>query len=683
VGDLATTAKKSNLIWAAALLLLTAWNLLLYAPLFHQKEFPYRGSIEAGYAATARFIAENPNPWGWNPQSYAGQPTQFTYPPLLPYLSALLQWSTGAEALWATRWLVAAFACLLPGALALAFAWMSGSRLWALGLGLLVSFASPAYGLFFAVNNDRGVVYLPWRLQTFAKYGEGPHLIGLTLLVFIVAALVWGAKRKDLPSLFLMALALAIAPLLNWLAAFGLTITVLLLFLTDLRLAPRILLAGFWAYALAAFWLTPDYIFTTIFNWPKDAYEYKVNSRHWIVYLGLALLLLFSRLFLWALRAPWGVTFTTLGTLTFGWIAGGFYWFNRDTLPESRRYLLELEVFLFASGFAWLAWRWQKGRALERIILFAAILALTGAVTKQAVRTAKRTAAAWKMIPAEETIEYRAARWLDAAQPAGRVFASGGTRFHLNAFTSLPQVGGTFESGLRNRIAVDYLYQITTGEGSAPGEDGQDALRQMQALGVEYFVVHGPQSTEYYRDIKNPLKLEGLAQAAHRLTAQDVIYRIPFQSLAHLVKPEELPANKYKDTLPPLVAAIQDHSRPKLSAQRISPSHYRISGNIPAGYEVFFSMNYDPGWAAEMNGQQLPLGKNNLGLIRIAAPASPDALIDLRFLPTRQQLACAALSALAWVGSLLVCLWSGVRSRRLLMSSSLAAESTERGWRGT
>ena len=55
--------------WATSAMALTIFllNLWLNGPLFMAGELPFRGSIEGGYVAMARFIAGHPNPWGWNP----------------------------------------------------------------------------------------------------------------------------------------------------------------------------------------------------------------------------------------------------------------------------------------------------------------------------------------------------------------------------------------------------------------------------------------------------------------------------------------------------------------------------------------------------------------------------------------------------------------------------------------
>ena len=87
-------------------------------------------------------------------------------------------------------------------------------------------------------------------------------------------------------------------------------------------------------------------------------------------------------------------------------------------------------------------------------------------------------------------MEYKLAQWLEDHKPSGRVFASGSFRFRLNALFPIQQVSGTFESGLKNRIAVDYYYQVRTGEGSKPQEEVIDSRMELAAIGTEYAVIH-------------------------------------------------------------------------------------------------------------------------------------------------------------------------------------------------
>ena len=154
----------------AALLLL---NLSLSIAFFMKGDLPYRGSIEGGYGGTARFISAHPDPWGWNPLQYCGLPTQFTYLPSLPYITAL---STRLRPRAAPEHLYRAWTGLLTAfgpVMVFAFTYyFTRSWKWALAAGLAFTFVSPVYGMYRQIDRDRGFVQLPWRLQVMAKYGE-------------------------------------------------------------------------------------------------------------------------------------------------------------------------------------------------------------------------------------------------------------------------------------------------------------------------------------------------------------------------------------------------------------------------------------------------------------------------------------------------------------------------------
>lgn len=652
--------------FAAGLIGLFALNLYLYGPLFSPQQRPYKGSIASGYAGITRFIAEHPNPWGWNPQQYAGQPTQFTYPPALPYTAAALHWVTGMDPFHAYRSVISTFACLGPVALAFAFFSFTGSAGWALLLSLCYSIGSPVYGLFEKIDGDRGLYYLPWRIIVLMKYGEGPHVSGVTLLPLILVVLRWGVARTGMPALFAMAVAFAIAPLMNWLLAFGLAITVLVMMISDLRSSFRLVTAGVLGYGLSCFWLTPEYVQTTLFNWPKDAYGYQVEQNHWSLYGGLiAVLAILSYLFR-RYGASWELRFTTLAAVTFFWIAGGFYLYNLDTIPESRRYILEFEIFLFLAAFAFLRLAFQSKEGVDKFCGVLVLAAILFSGKTQFNQSLTRKWSDWGMVDREETLEYRLAQWLQDQKPQARVFASGGLRFRLNAWFPLHQVGGTFESGLRNRIAVDYFYQVRTDADSKPGEEAEDAIRQLTAIGAEYVAVHDAGSEEYYRDIKSPAKFAALGPVVFAPTPFDRIHKLPFRSLAHIVNPDELPKSKFKEDLRRFHMALSDPRRPFLAVKQGHPGLWKIQGAFPDGKLVAFSMNWDPGWKATQDGQAIELSANKLGLMTLKPRTSSASTIQLEYTGTQQQRIFAAISACVWIVSIGLC----IRSRSWRASTS-------------
>ena len=182
-------------------------NVCLNAPLFMRGELPFRGSIEGGYAAIARFISAHPNPWGWDPFQYCGLPTRFLYVPALPYCTAFLTHLLPHVPLaFLYRVIVSAMTCLGPVTVFFFALHFTGSRRWSLAAALVYGFLSPSYGLFPAVEQDRGIVQLPWRIRVLAKYGEGPHNTALTLMPLVLLALWLAARRRGYPPIFVAAL---------------------------------------------------------------------------------------------------------------------------------------------------------------------------------------------------------------------------------------------------------------------------------------------------------------------------------------------------------------------------------------------------------------------------------------------------------------------------------------------
>ena len=570
-------------------------NVALNAVLFLPGESPYRDSIEAGYASMGRFIARHPDPWGWNPLQYCGLPTRFWYLPGVPYLTAL--WIHLLPFLredHVFRLVVTTATCLGPATLFLFSLFFTRSLGWALLPAVLLSFFSPSYFCFAAVSLDRGGAQVPWRIQTLIKYGEGPHNTTLMLLpLALIALLTAGAGRKHRQVLVASVLLAAIA-LTNWVGAVSLAWCALMLLLTMAGrvretgfLARRVLAAAGLAYLLACFWLTPAFIRTTAFNWPKDAFNYQMQDTHRLLLAGLlAGVAVIRLLFVW-IPAQRYLCFLTLCLFGFAYVVCCHYWYGVDPIPESRRYALEAEMFLFLLLAELLRQAMRGPVPLRGIALGVAAFALSEGAGQVQGYTAKGRSFLHPF-PREQSVEYRTASFLAARNPHGRVFVTGGTRFRLNAWFDLPQVGGTFESGLRNRATIHLQYAITSGLGSPPESRGPNAVRLLRALGVEYIAVHGPRSREHHRDVKHPDKFDNLLERLR--DGEDRVYRLPFRGYANLVRldelPPRLPVGEETALAAPYVAAMDDAGRPLLGSGWIDNSHFEIRGATPEGMRI-------------------------------------------------------------------------------------------------
>jgi hypothetical protein len=195
-------------------------------------------------------------------------------------------------------------------------------------------------------------------------------------------------------------------------------------------------------------------------------------------------------------------------------------------------------------------------------------------------------------------------------------------------------------------------YQIRTGLGSRPDRETSDAILQMKALGVEYVVVHGPKSDEHYRDYTNPMKFDGALPRVH--TDGDTwTYRVPFRSMAHLVRPDEQPPDAHRDRIAGYVAAIDDSSRPMLNFRWVSNSLLEVTGPVPNGHDVAMAITYESGWEATQDGVPLRLWPNKLGFLVAGPRPSRNSVIRFEYRGTPEQRACAVLSLSVWIGTFL------------------------------
>jgi hypothetical protein len=624
-------------VWTAlAAVAILALNLWLNVPLFMHGDLPFRGSIEAGYVATARFISEHPNPWGWNPFQYCGIPTRFLYVPALPYLTALLvRLVPHAPVDYTYRVAVSLAACLGPVTMFLLALHFTRSRRWSFAAAIAYSLLSPSYGLFPAVEKDRGIIQLPWRIQVLAKYGEGPHNTALMLMPLALLA-VW---------------------LVNWVGAFALAIACVLFLLSglgerDFRIAP-VCLAGVIGYLLACFWLTPSFIGTIVFNWPTDSFAYQFGTpQKWLVG-GLIASILVLRLLFRLTRASFYLCFVTLAAFTFGWIATFFYLGGWDTVPESRRYAIEFELFLALALVEAIRLGARHRNSTVRMCAIGTAIVMLLAGTPQLWAYVNEGWRRWQPAPREQSIEYHLARWMADHPPEGRVFASGGLRFRMNSWFDLAQVGGGFETGLQNRVPWDLSYNIRTAHNLTPGRETADTLLMLKAMDTQYLVIHGPQSREYYRDFQQPQRIASALPAVYH-EEDDTIYALPPRPLAHLVSPAELPGRdpaQNPQVLEPYIAAMEDSARPALRTRWGDNNTIEIDGAVDAGRLVAVGMNADPGWHAVQNGREIPIEIDNLGFIVLRPTPSAAARIEMRYRVGAEPRIMAAICELAWVGA--------------------------------
>ncbi len=662
-------ARKTALI-AGGLFLL---NVAINAPLFLPGEHKYRDSIEGGYASMAKFISEHPNPFGWNPLQYKGLPTHDWYLPLLPYTSAAaINILPFLKPEHVYRLIVVTIVCFGPVTMFLFVLEFTRSRRWSLAAALSYMFFSLGYLLFPAIKADQGFTYVPWRIQVLVKYGEGPHNVGLVLIPLALIACWRAANGRRFSQLALAAAALAAVTLTNWIAGIALAWCCLMMLLAGPAssaetgfLGRRILLASLLAYLLACFWLTPEFIATTFLNWPADAFGYKTDeTKYQLMAILFAVPAAIAAIFRWWPKRYY-LCFLLLCLCGFGWVVSLHYWYGIDVIPESRRYAIEVEFFLFAAIVEILRVIFTGGHRIARDVLFVVTgLLLPYFPYQQPWTYLTRT---WIMLrPAsrDTSLEYQVAERLAALKPQGRVFVFGGTRFRLNSWVPLAQVGGTFESGLRNRGATHLAYHIQKGSERPIEERGNDALNMMRAAGVEYAALHGPGSREHWRDIRDPDLVASKLEPVWR-EGDDAIYRVPFHGLANFVVPIEipfsLPVAKGAGDIVKYVQAMDHPDRPRVDVEWQGNNRIVLrSPTVPEGELITLRVSHHSGWSASQDGRSIPVRSDPMGnLLLEPHPSLRPSVFRLDYWPSWQQIINSLVSLCAAAGCIL-----GVRRER-------------------
>jgi hypothetical protein len=393
-------------------------------------------------------------------------------------------------------------------------------------------------------------------------------------------------------------------------------------------------------------------------NWPKDAFGFQFEALERYSLLGWFASLLLIRLLFRRWPQYRYLCWLLLCAFGFGFLVSLFYRYGVNTIPESRRYALEYELFLLLLAVELIRLGWQSGPRWRKLAL-AGALALAYYETPNVTRFLAHRYDKWTPIAQEDSPEYHVASALDQLRPQGRVFATGGTRFRLNSWTLVPQIGGVFESGLRSRIPLDVAYQIRTDLGLPAGREAEISIQMLRALAVEYIVIHGRHSAEFYRDFKNPEKFDGVLEKVWEREG-DSIYRIPGHRYAHLVLPGELPdiEPRYGHFMPWIayVEAMRDPKRPALEFSWQSARSARIAGPVPENMHVAVSVTYDENWRAFQDGREIPVEPMVTGLTLLKPRPASYSRIEMRFAPSLQERLCAVVSALALACCLFLCI---------------------------
>ncbi|HVW09121.1 MAG TPA: hypothetical protein VHC90_11100, partial [Bryobacteraceae bacterium] len=633
--------KSKTILCITVLLAVNAWIL---ARLFKTEYTPFMGSIEGAYIGISRWMIAHGLRARWFPLWYGGIPSQNSYPPLLHWLVAAWSWLTGMTVAHAHHFVSAAFYCAAPVGLFLLTLRLSRSHWKSFIAAALYSLASPSAFLIPSIRHDLGSVWGARKIQALILYGEGPHVTSMALLFFALAA-IHAALEYELGWWTVTAIVLsALVALTNWLGAMSLALAgaAMLLAVRKNRLC-RLLLIGALAYGLAMPWIPPSDLATVRMNaqlvggFPMGMPQY-LYLAIWIaaaaaIGLGLRKTKLsegtcFALLFLFFMAVP----------------PLGYEWFHAYPLPQPDRYHLEMDAAIaIVAGLALGSRRLSAGPAWRRMAVPILLLVLAVFQIPQ-----------WRnqvhnMLPPFDitrTVERTQALWLQNHFPGERIFVTGSTRFWLNAFADNPQLGGGFDQGRTSRAVADVVFAVPYLKGN-----GADSVALLKAYGVRAIAAGGKDSRDAYHDFTDPSKFSGIVPEVWR-DRDDAIFEIPGDgSLVHVVPAASLVTSGPLDW--PAVnrfAAAIDHS-PAVTAKWDGTDRAAIQTRLESNDALSIQITWDPGWRASVNGANVAVDRDNLGLIVLHPPCENGCTVNLAYIGGTE----ATIAEIVFTTSLLVC----------------------------
>ena len=611
--------KPSLRTWACVVSLF-ALNAYLCHELFTVEYTQHMGSIEGAYISISRYALDSPGGLSWFPLWYGGIPYENSYPPLLHLLVAAFAWATGLSVALAYHAVTALMYCLGPVTLFWMSYRLSGARAASFAASLLYSLFSPSLILMPSVLEDLGTSLGPRRLQSLVYWGEGPHVMAMTLLPVAVVALAAALKKPSPIRVYGAAIALTSVVLTNWLGGLALASAVVAYVLSryagSLRMWATAAGIGALSYALASPWIPPSTLLAIRRNAQEVVGKYPVAWSQ-IAYLlvALALLVLAGFLLKKATARPI-VQFSTFFFLLMASQALSGEWLGIYIFPQPERYHLEMEMALcLAAAFAC-----EKIVGSSRGLRLAVLAVGLGLVAAQWHNYRNYSAKLIQSADIESTVEYQVAGWLHKNLSGGRVFVPGSESFWLNAFADNPQLAGGFDQGISNPAIPMVTHGLLANE-----DAGELGTTWLQAYGVDAIAIGGTSSREFFKPYNDPEKFDGVLVELWR-RGDDVIYAVPRRStsLAHVIEPGEWVATEPENALDiervtQFVKALEDPELPTAEFSWKSPHEAEITAELRRHQFIAVQVSHHPGWRAWVNGEPRRILRDGLGLMVIDA----------------------------------------------------------------
>jgi hypothetical protein len=463
----------------------------------------------------------------------------------------------------------------------------------------------------------------PWRLIALVEYGEGPHVLSLSLALLALAA---GARYIRAPSgsrLFVAVVAIVVVALTNLIGVLGAAVFLALLPASE-RMGgraegryARLFVMGALAGLLSMGWYSLGFIRAVLgFSTPG-------GGEGGTAYLWLPVILVAALAGVAWLdrRLPEGTALAVGWVGLFGAIVVARQSAGVTLAPQPIRYALELDAaaaIALGVAAAWLvrrltAFRPVPIRAAASVALAAIVIAV-GAGGWLSIRDRLEPDAAWRNW-SERTV----AVWLSAhLGPGERAYLTGDHAFWADVFADVRQVRGGVDFAFSNPWWAHVTYQVNT------GSDPEIARLWMQALPVRYIVVTGPTSSEVYRDFADPRKFDGrlpvvFDQGGVRIYEVSKVGdpRLVVARVADLAAPTSAID---RDAISAYTTRIAD-GRAASALEPRGLGGWRAEVDVRDGDQVVLRQAYDTGWRALVDGRAANVRADPIGQLLVDVPA--------------------------------------------------------------
>ena len=634
----------------AIFLLMLLQGILVY-PLFQSGYSRFIENIESAHIANATYILQH---WGenWNNQWYFGFPTHLTYPPIIPYLIALVSYISNLEVAHVYRIVTAVFIILTPLSIYLLSFYLTRRKTTAFLSSLLyIILPSVAY-LFIPqiIGNTELSGYAPFRYTVFAQYGEGPHLASLFFIPLAIMYFIKSYRQPDVKNYIWAAVFIALTMLTNLFGGFALLMLLFLvvtgklfIYVFDFSFI-RLIIIGLLAYGLTAF----AYDFGFIGSIMESGYIHPENSIHLPPFLIIFVAIIFGILpaallvrgALMGQESKFKTYFLLTWFLLFLTIPVVYYHFGYSLVPQPNRYLPELQmgfVILLAIVITRLFDHYQITDSKTNIIKKTAVIFAVFALIYY-ISSSYLTKPYYLIQPSEMnyTNDYKIAVWLDQnidRTTGERAYLTGTPAFWLTAFNDVPEIRGGADNAQPNPWWADIAYQINK------GDDAEITTDWLQLMNVKYILVNYPESGTHYVDYENTGRFEKYELAAEFADGGFKMFKVPESSLSLLSivntqdKNYSIQITDKKDTasIKKFAEMVRQADVNDVHYQIVSPSHYEIGAdNLDINDRLIFKMNYDPRWrAVDQNGHVLTIEKVGPNFMMINPDASGSIHISL------------------------------------------------------